>query len=173
MAIIIPTRSIPDGSVPLIDISTLANVTLVHTPAEILVQYLVSAESMNLPSDSSDWPIYTHRMPDSSDVANNTIAVFNTGGVLDGKDMSGAMDQHRGLQVRVRATSERLGYVQLQGMVEFLIAIHFVLVTMAVDGEIYRINSISQTSDVVPISEDDKRRTHLTVNLLMSERRIS
>ncbi len=136
-------------------------------PNEIIAEYVIGQGWLTDPTLGQAWPLYKGNLPDATGVPNDIVAVFNTPGVLNGKDMEGTEYQHYGLQFRFRSAKDYNGYNKAQDLVTALLAVHGVVVSMA-SGEVYAIQSFSQASDIVLIQVDEKTRTHHTVNLLCS-----
>ncbi len=136
-------------------------------PNDILAEYLIDQGLASRYNDGADWPVYVGTLPDSEDIEDNLLAVFLTAGILHGKRMDGVLVQHYGIQIRCRSVDESDGYEKLKEIVTHLLAQHWVSISLD-SGEQYRLESITQTSDIVPIALDAKQRTHMTVNLIMA-----
>lgn len=136
-------------------------------PNDVIAEYLVEQGFASRYNAGADWPVYIGTLPDADDIEDNLLAVFLTPGILHGKRMDGVQPQHYGVQIRSRSVQENDGYVKLQAIVTHMLAQHRTTVTLE-NGEQYRIESITQTSDVIPILLDAKQRTHMTVNLIVA-----
>ena len=158
----IPAGAIPDGSLPH------AGDLLAHTPAEIFAQLVIDRGKVHAYDADDSWPVYIHAMPDGNGVGNTIVAIYNTAGVLHGKDMYGTQYQHHSVQLRLRGFDQKAAYLKVQSVVEDLLRQSNVLVEPDTDGEIYTVHSITQASDIVPILVDDKNRSHIVVNFLLS-----
>lgn len=158
----LPVDTLPDGTLPSI------GDLLAHTPAEILAQLIIDRGKVTAFDANDSWPVYIHSLPDGNGVGNTIVGVFDTAGVLHGKSMRGTQYQHRGVQVRLRGFNRKVVYLKLQSIVEDLLRQSRVKVQPDTDGEIYIVQNVVQASDVVPILQDDKQRTHVVANLLLS-----
>ena len=158
----IPVGTLPGGTLPYV------GDLLAHTPAEILAQLVIDRGKVHAYDANDSWPVYIHALPDGNSVSNTIVAVYNTAGVIHGKDSDGTQYQHHGVQMRLRGFDQKTAYLKLQGVVEDLLRQHNVKVEPDIDGEIYTVHSITQASDIVPILVDDKNRSHIVVNFLLA-----
>ena len=90
-----------------------------HTPADIVRHLLVELAHGTLPSSSGSWPIFAHNLPDTPD---NAVVVYDTQGVLEGRSGAdgGVMDEHPGIQVRVRSSAVNTGNIKAEAIAEAL-----------------------------------------------------
>ena len=137
-----------------------------HSPAQIIVQYLVDEGLATEPDSSGEWPVYTGHLPDGTGVVDNVLAVYDTPGTKDGRPLDGLPLFHDGIQVRVRSTDYSTGWIKARAVADALGEISEEVV--AVDGTDYIIHNISQSTAVVPLGQEEgtKRRDHFTVNFL-------
>jgi len=137
-------------------------------PSEIVWKYMVDlANLFTNPADDDDWPLFVGMMPDGNDVANECGAVYNTAGYVEGKNMRSEIDQHFGIQVRVRSFSESDGYDQMVAVEKGLIDVYNQDVTFT-SGETWKINNFYQTSPIISLGVDDRRRFNFTLNYALS-----
>jgi len=136
-------------------------------PNEVVAEYIVGQALLTRPSLGQNWPLYIGNLPDIAGVKNDIAVIFNTSGLLHGKDMEGAQHQHYGFQLRFRSMLAKSGYDKAQTIVTALLAMHKETVSVE-SGESYSIQSFTQMSDIIPISVDEKGRMHHTVNLIVA-----
>lgn len=138
------------------------------TPADILWQYLIDIAALFTdPDDDDPWPLYNDYLPDSGYVADDVAVIFTTSGILHGKDEDGTQYQHYGLQLRARSSDKRDAYEKLKNVMSSLLIINNQEILIP-GGDTYVLYSISQTTDIVPIHIDHKKRTHYTVNFIVA-----
>jgi len=113
------------------------------------------------------WPLFVGMMPDGNDVANECGAVYNTAGYVEGKNMRSEIDQHFGIQIRVRSFSESDGYDQMVSVEKDFKDVHNQDVTFT-SGETWKINNFYQTSPIISLGVDDRRRFNFTLNYALS-----
>lgn len=139
---------------------------LQHPPSQILQTYLVLKGGVGtFPSQNSGtpfWPMYVSSMPAEND---NAIALYDTSGPLEAKNVSGKTTNHFGIQVRVRTSPENYGdgWKKVYQVARILDSIFRVPVN--VEGVDYVIQSAILSSPPIPIGEEEERRRQLfTVN---------
>lgn len=137
------------------------------TPSKIISEYLIGEGMLTHPSLEQDWPVYVGCLPDADGVDDDISAVFDSPGVLHGKQMDGVQRQHYGIQMRFRSVYEQDGYDKAQEIVTALLAMSNEDVEIDVD-EVWTLNSFTQASDIIVIHVDEKVRTHQTVNLIVA-----
>ena len=82
-----------------------------HSPADIVRYLLVDLSRGTLPEDETTWPIYVSQEPDSPD---SCITVYDTSGILEGRaQISGEIQEHYGIQIKVRAASPTVAYTKI------------------------------------------------------------
>ena len=137
-------------------------------PSEIVWKYAVdTANLFTNPADDDDWPLFVGMMPDGNDVANECGAVYNTAGFVEGKNMRSEIDQHFGIQMRVRSFSESDGYDEIVAVEKDFKDVHNQEVTFT-SGETWNINNFYQTSPIISLGVDDRRRFNFTLNYALS-----
>lgn len=143
--------------------------SLTHSPAEIIRQLLID---LGVGTASGSWPVKFATEPDNPD---NVITVYNAAGRSSGRVQNGGERQeHHGFQVRVRSTSESVGYVKAR-VIAVALDENVLLTTVTVDSSTYRIQSISRTGDVISLGKNHPT-TNLnlfTINALASLRQTS
>ncbi len=92
--------------------------TTTHSPADVIRYLLVAAGHGTLPSTGGAWPASMGNEPSSPD---NCVTLYNTTGTTDGRSMvGGELFIHEGFQVRVRATTEAVGWAKAKAILEYL-----------------------------------------------------
>lgn len=136
-----------------------------YTPAQVVGQLLVTAGEGTAPGDGLDWPVYVSRMPSpDSSIPRNAIGVFDTSGLLDGRQMSdGRITQHPGFQVRVRSSAYRDGFLKGEQIARALDSIR--RMTVVVGTSSVRVDNLSRSSTVVWLGTDpDSRMEQFSLN---------
>lgn len=92
--------------------------TLSHSPADILTQVLVGLGVASQIEDNTAWPVFAGGEPASPD---NCITIYDTEGDYHGRTMvDGAIQEHHGFQIRVRARDHATGYSKITAIRESL-----------------------------------------------------
>ncbi len=125
---------------------------LLSPPATILAEYIRSEGLMTDPDDSTTWPLYVSRMPDSG-VKNNVGAIYDTPGKKDGRLMAGTVIQHYGLRIKIRCTVYNTGWAKIEEIATNLDTVKNEVVS--VGGNNYIIENISRVEPVVPLGAED------------------
>jgi hypothetical protein len=131
--------------------------SLANSPAQIISQLLIDLSLGSAPADNDVWPIRFSGEPKSPD---NVITVTDTVGKQDGRfQVDGQRQSHPGFQVRIRATNHVIGYAKAQ-TIAIALDESVQLAGVTVDGNTYRVYSISRVGDVF-----DLGKNHPTNNL--------
>ena len=146
-----------------------------HTPAEISRQLLVDLSLGTLPSEEASWPIHVHTEPATPD---NCMTVYDTTGSDDGREMvSGEMQGHFGIQLRVRAESAQLAWAKAFAATEVMaenVLRSQVSVTEDSVTETYIVQCFARISDPISLGRDPSSSRYLvTVNAVVSLRQLS
>ena len=135
-------------------------------PSSVICDYLIETAALfTIPSDGDSWPIYDGAMPDGNETPNQCAAVLNTAGVMEGKDMLGNLDQRYGVQIRIRGMSESTTYEKTKEVEDAFKGVTYQDVTV-VSGETWRIYNLQQTTPIMLVSVDDRRRFTQVINFL-------
>lgn len=135
-------------------------------PAEIVQQLLIDLGIGTAVADELDWPIYHDSMPDTPD---DCIRVKSTEGRDNGRvQHSGEVQEHYGIQIKVRSKSAVDGFTKAHRIASTLdTVIH--RNEVEVDLDLYRVNSIRRVGNVLALGkEPDSNRRNWTVNGLAS-----
>jgi len=139
------------------------------SPASIIANYIISSLSlMSDPSDGDDWPLYIASLPDGPQIETDCGAVYDSGGVTDGKYMSGGIMQHQGVQVRIRSQSQETAYEKIEEIAIALDESKFASIEIG-DLE-FLIQNISRTTSIafMGVDQGTKRRSNFSVNFLVT-----
>lgn len=136
---------------------------LLHSPADILRQLLVNIGAGSLPTSEAAWPITTDQeLPEPDDV----ITIYDTLGRIDGQSMpEGEIDEHYGIQIRLRSGLHTDGYRKLFAIRRYL-SRSVTDVTVTLDGNSYRVWSIPNLGSINRLGKDapNSRRRLFTLN---------
>ena len=114
------------------------------------------------------WPCYADDEPDSPDCV---VTVYDTQGRDDGRSMiDGERDEHLGFQIRIRASTKRIGVTKAQQIKSAIDqAVQAASVTPpGSPAHSYMIPAISRTSQVIYIGKETPatKRIVLTINAI-------
>ncbi len=141
-----------------------------HPPARVLQAILVDSGIITNPPDNI-WPAYVGFEPDLPD---NCVTLFGTDGVDGGRENSGGERQeHHGIQIRIRSSTEEVGFVKARILAVYLDE-EILRKNITVDSSNYLVHSIKRTTDVTLIGRDKpegSRSVHV-INLIMMVRKV-
>jgi len=135
---------------------------LTHSPADIIRQLLID---LSLGTASGTWPVYVSQEPDLPD---NVITTFDTAGIHDGRHMPGGeVQEHNGVQIRVRSANHAAGYTKAQTIAATLDT-SVKLTAVTANSVDYQVISISRRGSVIALSKNvpTSNRDVLTLNIL-------
>jgi len=134
-----------------------------HSPAQILAALLIDEEFFEPPDGSAPF-VFVGSLPDVDD---NAVVLIDTAGRQSNRILeNGKNIWQYGLQIKLRFSDYKAGWLYLHNVVEYLSSIHLRFVT--IDSETYVIDGFSQTSPVFALGQDQKRRETFSANLLVS-----
>lgn len=142
---------------------------LENTPSDIIASLMTqpSGSQFSDPVVKLAWPVYISELPDGQGVPNEAAAIYDTHGRILARFLaSGNVVQDYGIQVKIRATNYRDGYIRLGQLAKFFSTVKHQTVTIA--SVSYVVDTIMQTSPVISIGQDERRRAMLTVNFMLS-----
>lgn len=135
-----------------------------HSPADILTAR-IEALPVAIVGTALGWPVTVNRMPEDGD---KRIAISDTQPVPDGRLMAGEVIEHPGVQVRVRATIDRVAYHMATKLALAIDEIKRIAVMMP-DGRTYRIDNASRKGGIIRLGpEPGTNRYHYTVNAALT-----
>ena len=142
---------------------------LTHTPSEITLQVLLDLTLGTDWSADDDWPVTFNSMPDSPD---DFITVYDTAGQTDGRVFGGEIQEHEGVQIRIRSAAATDGYAKISAIIAGLDAV--LRRTVNIDSSVYQVQCFNRTSTILSLGKDaeNERRIH-TVNYTVTVRQTS
>lgn len=148
--------------------SYISSDTYADTPAAILREYLILQGLVTLPSVAGNWPMYVSSMPDGDNVDDNAGAAYNTTPIKDGRLMAGAVIQHYGVQIKIRAVDETTGWNKCSAIAAEFDRVHNASVVH--NGTTYLLENISQTTGINSLGTEPgtKRRELFTMNYIVT-----
>ncbi len=137
---------------------------LQHSPADILRYLLVQGGYGTLPEADGVWPIAAmQELPDPD----NTITLYDTTGKIDGVTQpDGEIQEHYGVQIRLRSTLGTNGWTKLSAIRAYLSeTIQNFYVT--IDSIIYRVWCVTNIGSIISLGKDgsNSRRRLYTLNV--------
>ena len=146
---------------------------MVHTPAQILQQLLITGSSalFSNPAGSAQWPLYFSSMPDGTDVMDNVGAVYDIDGVQIARLLaSGENIESYGIQIKSRCMDASLGYTILYNASLQMEKVKRQVINVPVTGGPsvqYTVDTISKTSQVISMGQDQRRRAFYSLDVLL------
>lgn len=145
--------------------------TLEHTAADVLRYLLVNLGLGTLPTASGSWPIGVDHEPDKPD---NAITIYDTAPKMQGRRMTdGIMQEHYGVQIRVRCIAHATGVAKAQA---FVTALDQTIEnnSITVGSDTYIVYAVTRTTGVLSIGrEPQTNRPLFTINAVVALRQTS
>lgn len=141
-----------------------------HSPADIVRWLLVDLSIGTDPDAEGLWPIFCDGEGDTPD---NAITVYNTSGSVQGEvQSSGEVQEHYGLQFRLRGTKSTVAWSKMN---EVMLAVDQQVNNnvITVDGSQYYVECIARTGTVFALGKVDGKRYVYTLNATVSLRQIT
>jgi hypothetical protein len=148
-----------------------ATTLLVHSPADILRHALINLGVGPLPP-TTPWPIFASSEPD---VPDNCITVYDSLGNDDGRTMpNGTLQQHQGIQVRIRSLDHATGWTKSQ-QIRSILAEGIYYTGVLIGTTPYLIHSVNQIGNVLALGKEipTSKRTIFVINAVISVRQIA
>ena len=141
---------------------------MIHSPAQILAILLTqdSGAPFTDPTLQLPWSLFVSVLPDEEGRRDDIGAVFDTTGIVTLRMMSGNDCPRYGVQLRARALSYPEVFRKLGEAWARLRDVHRQAVE--VDGTTYTIDTITRTSPIISMGQDDKRRANASLNVTLS-----
>lgn len=141
---------------------------MTHSPADVLRNLLVALGHGTLPSADGSWPISVAQEQDSPDDA---MTLYDETGRKDGRAMtSGAVYEHHGVQLQLRAASFTTGQTKVDAVVTALDQ-DVESAGVTVDDSTYVVYAVSRPGTTNYLGHEPESRRHLwTVSYLASIR---
>lgn len=149
---------------------------LLHSPADVLRWLMVSLSLGSDPTpwaggSGNAWPIFCVSEPTEPD---NCLTVKDTQGHDDGRTMHSELEQHWGIQVRIRSIDEPTGVAKAYAIRQVLSEeVLSAPVTMVNPDATYLVYNCASFGSVLPLGKDVPRskRSLFTINLTAVIRR--
>ena len=143
------------------------------SPMTIIAAYVIGLGKMTDPDDKTTWPLYESHIPDGDDVETECGGVYDTTGINDPRSMNGTVNEHPGIQLRIRARNYETGRAKIEDIAAALDAV--VRDTIVIGSSTYRLQNVSRTTPIVPLGYEPgtKRRIAFTVNYLLTVKKLS
>ncbi len=137
------------------------------TPAEVIIDYLVTKGILTWKEDDGEWPTTYGIMPDEGDKA---VGIFNTAGRMqDRLHRSGKTSERPGIQIRARALDETTSTGKLGEIKDVLDELYRERVITRRLGEEFLIHCVQRASNLLPVGYDPvKNRPNHTINFLIT-----
>jgi hypothetical protein len=143
------------------------------SPAQVIRKLLIAA-SLAPNSQTAAWSPFVSFLPDVPDTA---IAVYDTGGVLQGRIMrSGEKIEKPGIQVRLRSSDYPGAFSKAETIRDAIDALTPGTVVEMAPGESWSIQNISRTSPILTTGIEevgDRKRHNLTINAILTMRKVT
>lgn len=142
--------------------------TLIDSPAQIVQALLVQLGLATDPvlNPGAAWPAFVRSEPN---VPDDCITVKDTAGVSDGRSMiNGELWEHYGFQIRVRSTSDQVGWNQAEAIREGLAKVYMATVKTP-DNQRWTVQAVTGIKEVLPLGKDTSasKRSLFTVNAML------
>lgn len=138
-----------------------------HSPADIVRYLLVDLARGSLPEDETDWPIFVSQEADHPD---SCITLYDTSGILEGRaQISGEIQEHYGIQIRVRAANSTIAYAKISEINAWIDeSVRNNLVT--IEGSQYLVYAITRKGGILSLGKEvsASKRNLYTVNAIVS-----
>lgn len=144
---------------------------LLHSPADVIRQLLVSAGQGTEPEANGSWPAFSAGESDSPD---NALFVRDTEGLDFGRAMfDGERQQFRGFQVTVRARTHDVGKVKAEALATYFDETVYDD-EVALDGTGYVVHAVTRTSDVMYLGKEkpESARSLFVINGITTIRKL-
>lgn len=139
-------------------------------PSDVLKAFLI-ASSGALFSDpvvtpGQPWPLYVSSLPDGAGIPDDVAAVYDTEGIIPHRLLaSGTNAQKFGLQLKARSLNPPDSFNLLDATAVTLSKLKRPVV--AVGSTNFTVDTVIQTSPVLSIGQDERRRALHTVNFYL------
>lgn len=151
---------------------------LQHEPADILAQVLINNGQVSDPSAGladntfNSWPVFAGMEPQ---VPDDCITLYTTVGRDSGRDhVTGLYLRHRGLQLRLRSSDPKIGFVKIESLRNWL-EVSLVRTTATLDSIQYLVHAAANVSDVNALGKESplSKRCLFTLNFLAAVERLN
>lgn len=139
---------------------------LSHSPAQIVANLLIGLNAAEAIT-STNWPVFSTNEPDTPD---NCITVYDTTGIDEGQvAFNGELQQHYGIQFRIRAREHLVGFAKASSIRQ-VVTESVLNRTVTLDDVHYNIHAITRVSTVIALGNEtpNSKRKLFTVNAVVS-----
>ena len=136
----------------------------VHSPADVVRWLLVSLGQATDPAAGTAWPAYCANEPNAPD---NVVTTYDTAGNLFGREHSGGeMQEHYGVQIRLRAATHAAGWAKINAITTALDESTY-QETVTIGAAQYCVKSARRSSGVAALGNESaaSKRRVFTVNM--------
>jgi hypothetical protein len=143
-----------------------------HSPADVVRRLLIDMSLGTLPSSSGSWPVFATMEPTTPD---NAITVYDTTSTKDGRlQVSGQMQEHYGIQIRIRSANPVDGYVKASAIAVAVDETAYQN-SVSISSSVYLVHALSRTGGVLALGKEvpDSKRNIFTINVLVDLRKTS
>ncbi len=148
--------------------------SLEHSPEDIIRNLIIDLGHGTAPSAGGSWPVKVAQEPNEPD---SVITVYGTAGVLQGKfQIDGEVQEHYGIQIRVRDARHYSGYGKANDIAVGLDAVLNQVVEVGTDAGTggstnYTVYAVSRRSGPLAIgTEPESKRRIFTINVVCAIR---
>ena len=151
---------------------------LTASKAEVIQQLLIDAAlgvvySSVTSNQPTDWRVHVAREPDMPD---NAITIYDTAGRIHGRfQATGEVQEHNGVQIRVRSADYDAGNRKIQAIADYLDETLYqatvtVLDSSGTNAQAFSLHSASRVGSVnyLGIDEENQSRYLFTVNYTLA-----
>lgn len=137
---------------------------LQYSPADILRRLMVDAGLGSLPESNGTWPISAGQELPEPD---NTLTTYDTTGRIDGViQTDGEIQEHYGVQIRLRCGLQQSGWTKLSAVRAYL-SEQVQNTYVVIDTIVYRVWCVTNIGSILSIGKDaqNTRRRLYTLNV--------
>ena len=141
-----------------------------HSTAEVIRAALVQLVLGTNPAANAAWPIYASGEPSSPD---NCLTVYDTAGSTEGRHhVDGMVQEHPGIQVRIRSSGYRVGWTKANSVSIALDQINYA--SVVIGTKTYEVYSVTRSGNIIYVGNESStsKRQIFTVNAVVALRQI-
>ena len=147
---------------------------LSNSPAEIILEFMIDNALASRFNADSIWPIFYNFLPDtknegtSTSVNQNALCVYDTSAQVLGRIMyDGEFKENHGIQIKVRAKSESVGWLKAKSILNSLDSVRRASVTISANT--YIVHALSRSGDVQRLgTRQETNSKEFTLNYLVT-----
>lgn len=144
------------------------------TPSKFVKQFMLGHQLVSeVTSAQPGWPCFIAAMPDTTNVPDDAVCVYDTLPHQDGRNSrDGQYANWPGIQIKVRSADYFAGYKKTQAILDKLDAVlPRTPAVITVDTTVVTLKSIYRISGILPIGQEtgsSKRRFLFTLNFFLN-----